>query len=73
MLGACVLSRRVLPYGVKKDYPKIDLYEKVAGGLAYRGSTTWAHSCKFAIERYAACTGKTIESLRAYFDKRASK
>lgn len=64
------MSRRVLPYGVRTDYRKIDLYEKTATGLAYRGSTTWAHTCKFAIERYAACTGKPVESLRAVFDKR---
>lgn len=34
-------------YGDKRDYPKIDVY---VNGV-YRGSTTWAKTCKEAKER----------------------
>lgn len=40
-------------YGDKRDYPKIDIY--VHG--KYACSTTWARTCKEAVDRYMASKG----------------
>lgn len=37
-----------MQYGDKRDYPKIDIY---IGGK-YAGSTTWAKTCKEAMQRF---------------------
>lgn len=37
-----------MAYGDKRDYPKIDIYWR---GL-YRGTTTWAKTCKEAKQRF---------------------
>ena len=58
-----------MAYGDKRDFPKIDIFRKIAGGHEYLASTTWARSCKEACERYAAANGCAPEGLRAFYDK----
>ena len=41
-------------YGDRRDYPKIDLYvrDKSGKGWEYAISTTWARTCKEAVDAY---------------------
>ncbi len=57
------------PYGDKRDYRKIDLYECGPRGLRYMASTTWAKSCGEARERYASETGKELNNVRARYSR----
>lgn len=41
-----------LKYGDKRDYPKIDLYERREGRWLYVSSTTWSRTCAEAKARY---------------------
>jgi hypothetical protein len=43
-----------MAYGDKRDYPKIELFVKTSLGWNYIGTTTWAKTCKEAVERYKA-------------------
>ena len=62
---------RIPPYGSKTDYRKIDLFRRRSGvpGWYYCGSTTWAHSCRFAVDRYLACTGAERGTVKAHYAK----
>lgn len=42
-----------MDYGDKRDYPKIDIYYMGQ----YQASTTWAKTCKEAIESWKAKNG----------------
>lgn len=37
-------------YGEKRDYPKITIFVKRRGEWTYFASTTWARTCKEAVE-----------------------
>ena len=59
-------------YGEKRDYHKIDIYQRMATGLIYVCSTTWAPTCKEAVWRYHIKHGVPESRLRANFsEKRA--
>lgn len=59
-----------MTYGNKRDYPKIDIYDKDSNGQAvYIASTTWAKTCKEAVERYNANPDKKLLATHAHFDK----
>lgn len=45
------MNRKTAPYGTFCDYPKIDIYNRATG--AYICSTTWARTCKEALQQYA--------------------
>jgi hypothetical protein len=59
------------PYGVKRNYRKIDLYRRRPdmSGWYYCGSTTWAHSCAFAKDRFLACAGLPRDAVKANFTR----
>lgn len=46
-----MVNRRNAPYGMYRDYPKIDIYRRDTG--EYVCSTNWAKTCREALERYA--------------------
>ncbi len=52
-----------IPYGQRRDYPKICIY--VDGD--YVGTTTWARTCKIAREQYAAKAGIHISRVQAKY------
>lgn len=62
-----------MTYGNKRDYRKIDLFVRLKadapkGPWKYAASTTWARTCREAVERYQPDHG-TFE-VRAFFAKK---
>lgn len=63
-------------YGDKRDYPKIDLYLRGATKherTNYLCSTTWARTCKEAVQKYKesreGLTQETLSRVYARFSK----
>lgn len=63
------MNRKTAPYGTYRDFPKIDIFRRTPNGPRYRGSTTWARTCREACDRYAESTGFPREGLFAHFDR----
>ena len=52
-------ARKHPPYGVKRNYRKIDIFHRADGsGWIYVGSTTWSRTCREAKDRFLAATGR---------------
>lgn len=45
------MNRKTAPYGYYRDYPTINIYRRDTG--EYVCSTTWAKTCREALEQYA--------------------
>lgn len=60
-----------MTYGNRRDFPKIDIYAKRAKGqpLKYLCSTTWARTCRKAVERYATSSDYAASDLKAHFSR----
>lgn len=59
-----------MTYGNKRDYRKIDIYVKNAGGKTYNyvASTTWCNTCKEAAKRYADKVKIQPAYVKAFFN-----
>jgi hypothetical protein len=68
------MSRKYPVYGVKRDYPKIDLFARAKPSLPwqYVGSSTWSRTLREAVDRYHACMGLERGQVRAAFDRKAT-
>ena len=64
------MTKPQLPYGLKTDYPKIDIYVRPRGGkFVYAASTIWARTCSEAAKRYAVEHGFHEVHVMARFAK----
>ena len=63
------MNRKTSPYGTFKDFPKIHIYTGACGILTYAVSTTWARTCKEAIEQYAIKHNVCKGNIKANFAK----
>jgi hypothetical protein len=66
-----------MTYGDKRDYPKIDIYVRgskqygpaYADNYCYARSTTWAKTCREAVEQYLkAHPDVEASNVKAHFD-----
>lgn len=58
------MARKHPAYGVKRDYPKIEIH----GPKGYLCTTTWARTCREAVARYREAMNVPADKpIRAYF------
>ena len=64
------MPKRIPKYGEKRDYRKVDIFRYRADGLwHYACSTTWARTCREAVEMFCISNGISRYSVRARFAK----